>query len=125
MVEIECPKLFHHFLDVHLRMTEKEGRLLLIYEQSNYVRMLLLNFAKDMNGSLRLARTPGMSQKDAEELKGQGPGIFAKVCRTHLGALFYMARSTRPALSEAVGSLAHTVNEWTTASDHRLVKIMG
>jgi hypothetical protein len=124
-VEIDCPKLFNHFLGVHSRKVCKEGHIYRVYEQSHYIRMVIQNFLKDLNGTLKLSRTPGISQKEAEEIRGEAPGVFAKVCRTHLGAVLFVARSTRPDLSEAVGSLAHTVNDWTAGSDYRLTKLMG
>ena len=106
-VEIECSRLFTHFLGDRSKKLRNGSLIFRIYQQSAYVRMISDNFEKDAGHVVKKANTPCLFYKDALlQLGGEEvPAVFRDTARTHLGAVLYVARSTRPDVSEAVGGI--------------------
>ena len=65
--------------------------------------------------------TPAAGKRDPQDEDGDRAGD----CRSHVGALMYIARASRPDITCAVNHLARRVSGWTKADDADLAHLMG
>ena len=126
-VVFKPPTALQRFLGVQLHRTLKQEVPGMILEQRAYAEHAIAAFEAEWGQQPRAQAIPGLSLKQAEDQHGQRRegGRFAHTARTHLGALLYLARATRPDLAEAVASLAREVTQWGPACDARLQRIFG
>jgi hypothetical protein len=106
----------------YTRLILRSGRALLIH-QGDYSRYCLEQFLIDNAGAPREADTPYLDVPRA--LNEQRPGLLGIFARKHLGALLYLARTSRPDVLTSVSLLTREVEAWSIGSDVRLRRVFG
>ena len=100
------------------------GRGALVH-QREYTHKICEEFERDDGGPVRESFVPLIEPSPTEAAAPFEQGVFCTVCRRHIGALFFLARCSRPDISYACGVLAREVSKWTVQSDGRLRRVFG
>ena len=118
----ECPERISRFLGVRYDVrVEGKHTIILSATQNEYVDAVV----SKNDAAAPFPATRRMTPAVKRSARWDDPGERAKDCRTHIGALMYIVRATRPDATYAVNRLARKVTCWSKSDDADLAHIMG